>query len=254
MIARPDMNLFTQDDTMSTLLEQAVQAHGGLDNWKNLRHVSAKLDIGGAIWQFKGQPDMFRRLQLEADLQQQRVELISEIAGWKGSFTPDLVRIESPGQHVEERKAPRASYEGHTQQTPWDRLHSLYFASYALWCYLTIPFLYTLPGFQTEELSAWQENGETWRRLKVTFPDSIVGHSREQVSYFGEDGLLRRHDYTVDVMGGACGANYAAEYRNVEGIMMPMSRRVFAYDASGRKVDEPLLVSIDFQDIAWRKD
>ncbi|HWT35769.1 MAG TPA: hypothetical protein VN289_05770 [Paraburkholderia sp.] len=239
---------------MSTLLELAVQAHGGLDNWKTLRGVSAKLDIGGAIWHVKGQPDMFRALQLEASLQQQHVEMMSQTAGWKGTFTPDSVRIESPGQHgVEARQSPRASFDGHTQQTPWDRLHALYFSSYALWSYLTIPFLYTLPGFQTEELPPWEENGETWRRLKVTFPDSVVSHSREQISYFGADALLRRHDYTVDVMGGASGANYAAEYRNVDGIMVPMSRRVYAHDESHRRIDEPLLVSIDFQEIAWRK-
>lgn len=123
---------------------------------------------------------------------------------------------------------------------------------YALWTYLTLPFLYTYPDFRTEELPDWKENGEVWRRLKVTFPDSIASHTCEQISYFGEDGLLRRHDYTVDVMGGARGANYASDYRNVHGVMVPMSRRVFAYDESGRKIDEPLLVSIDFRDIRFK--
>jgi hypothetical protein len=28
----------------------------------------------------------------------------------------------------------------------------------------------------------------------VTFHDYIASHAREQVSYFGEDGLLRRHE------------------------------------------------------------
>jgi hypothetical protein len=98
------------------------------------------------------------------------------------------------------------------------------------------------------------KNGEVWRRLKVTFPNSIVSHSREQISCFGEDGLLRRHDYTVDVMGGARGANYASNYRDVGGIAVPMSRRVFAYDEARRKIDAPLLVSIDFRNIAWRTE
>jgi hypothetical protein len=30
----------------------------------------------------------------------------------------------------------------------------------------------------------WQENGEVWQRLKVTFPESIASHSREQISCF----------------------------------------------------------------------
>ncbi|CAE6808068.1 hypothetical protein [Paraburkholderia haematera] len=238
---------------MSTLLEDAVLAHGGIGNWKKHRAASASLDIGGAIWQLKGQPNMFRDIELDASLEQQHVSMTSQTAGWKGVFTPDRVSIELPEQHrVEQRDAPRTSYADHTQETQWDQLHALYFCGYALWSYLSIPFLYTYPGFETEEQSEWEENGEVWRRLKVTFPDSIASHSREQISYFGEDGLLRRHDYTVDVMGGARGANYASNYRDVGGIMIPMSRRVFAYDDTGRKIDDPLLVSIDFHDVAWR--
>jgi hypothetical protein len=84
-------------------------------------------------------------------------------------------------------------------------MHLAYFSSYALWIYLTIPFLYTYPGFVTEELGPWEESGEQWRPLKVIVPDSIASHSREQVAYFGPDGLLRRHEYTVDIMGGAAG-------------------------------------------------
>ena len=46
-----------------------------------------------------------------------------------------------------------------------------YFNSYALWTYLTIPFLYTYPGFITEELEPWYEDGEIWRTLRATFPE-----------------------------------------------------------------------------------
>ncbi|CAB3764240.1 hypothetical protein [Paraburkholderia humisilvae] len=238
---------------MTTLLEEAVRAHGGMDRWASFRTALAALDIGGAIWRLKGQPDMFRGIEVAASLRRQHVAITSRTAGWRGAFTPNLIRIDSHNGHVaEERTSPRASYQGHTQQTEWDRLHALYFTGYALWTYLTIPFLYTFPGFVMEELPAWNENGEVWRRLKVTFPDLIASHSREQISYFGQDGLLRRHDYTVDVMGGATGANYASNYHNVRGVMVPMSRRVFAYDDARRKVDEPLLVSIDFRDIDFR--
>jgi hypothetical protein len=238
---------------MSTLLDKAVQAHGGLDNWNTFGTVSAGLDIGGAIWHLKGQPDMFKDIELTASLRAQQLVMTSPQNGWSGTFTPDVVQLGAlDGRPLEERNSPRTSYEGQIQATPWDRLHALYFTGYALWTYLTIPFLYTLPGFQTEELPEWRENGEVWRRLKVTFPESVASHSREQVSYFGEDGLLRRHDYTVDVMGGARGANYASNYRNVRGVMVPMSRRVYAYDDTRQKVDEPLLVSIDFRQIDFQ--
>jgi len=127
-----------------------------------------------------------------------------------------------------------------------------YFSSYALWNYLTIPFLYTYPGFVTEELASWQENGEEWQPLRVTVPDHIASHSRQQVAYFGPDGLLRRHEYTVDVLAGASGLNYAADYLNVDGIVVPTKRRVYAADANKQKIPEPVLVAIDIRDISFQ--
>jgi|ERR1700704_5528051 hypothetical protein len=108
-----------------------------------------------------------------------------------------------------------ASFADHHAEPPWDDLHVAYFSSYALWTYLKIPFVYTDPSVVTEELPTWQEDGEEWRPLKVAFPDSIETHSCEQISYFGQDGLLRRHAYTVDILGGVGGLNYASRYRNI---------------------------------------
>jgi hypothetical protein len=56
---------------------------------------------------------------------------------------------------------------------------------------------------------------------------------------------LRRHDYTVDILGGATGLNYASEYRTVGGIVFPTKRRIYAYEGDYQPVMEPLLVAID---------
>jgi hypothetical protein len=96
--------------------------------------------------------------------------------------------------------------------------------------------------------------GGKWRTMapfKVTFPDSIAGHTRNQISYFAPDGILRRHEYTVDVLGNAPGLNYAFDYRTSSGIVVPHKRRVFAYDSEKRKVAEPLLVAIDTHEIEF---
>jgi hypothetical protein len=60
---------------------------------------------------------------------------------------------------------------------------------------------------------------------------------------------LRRHDYTVDILGGATGLNYAFDFRNVDGIVFPTKRRVFAYEGDYQPVKEPLLVAIDMAEI-----
>jgi hypothetical protein len=77
-----------------------------------------------------------------------------------------------------------------------------YFASEALWTYLTSPFLYTYPGFESEEIEPWHENGEEWRGLKVTFPDHIASHTKTQITHFGPNGLMRHRNYAVNILGG----------------------------------------------------
>jgi hypothetical protein len=108
--------------------------------------------------------------------------------------------------------------------------------------YLNTPFSYTEDGFETEEIAPIEVDGEIWRRLKVTFPDTVKSHTRAQISCFGPGGLLRRHDYTVDILGGATGLNYASDYRNVDGIVIPTKRRVYAYEGDYQPVWDPLLV------------
>jgi hypothetical protein len=51
--------------------------------------------------------------------------------------------------------------------------------------------------------------------------------------------------------GGAPGLKYALDYREVQGIMVPTKRRVYAYDAQKQKVSAPLLVAIDIHEIAF---
>ncbi|MES1156428.1 MAG: hypothetical protein ABUL73_01500 [Alphaproteobacteria bacterium] len=59
---------------------------------------------------------------------------------------------------------------------------------------------------------------------------------------------MRRHDYTVDILGGATAQNYVSDYRTFQGIRMPTKRR----DEAKQKVPEPLLVSLDFGDLVFR--
>jgi hypothetical protein len=185
---------------MSDLLTEAVEAHGGLDRWKQFGVLEASLSVGGAIWDFKRQSGLFDKVTFEIDLHQERVT----VDGFSGEarlfFTPDRLTLETrDGKPLQSRGNPRAAFTEHGGDTPWDRLHAGYFCSYALWTYLSSPFLYTQEGFETEEIDPWRENGETWRRLKITFPPSVASHSRVQITHFGPDGLMRRHDYLVDV-------------------------------------------------------
>lgn len=168
-------------------------------------------------------------------------------SGRRAVFVPGRLTVETlDGEVIEQRDDPEAPFKDQVFADPWDPLQAAFFGSEALWTYLALPFLYTYPGFVTEEIEPWHEDGEVWRRLKVTFPEHIVSHTRTQITHFGPDGLMHRHDYTVDILNGNSGANYTTEYKRFQGIMMPTKRRIYAYDEALRKVPEPLLVQLDF--------
>ena len=235
---------------MDSLLKLAIEAHGGLNAWSKFESLHANVSIAGALWDQKQVPGLFENARVELKLQYQHVITHLVDLGERIVFTPNQVSLETEsGSFLDTRIDPRCAFAGQTADSKWDKLHAGYFCSYALWCYLTTPFLYTYPGFEAHEIESWHEDGERWRVLQVSFPNEYAAHTRTQYSYFGEDGLLRRHLYTVDVLGGAQGANYATGYRAVDGVMLATRRRVVAYDDAHHKVPEPVLVSIDLSEI-----
>jgi hypothetical protein len=237
---------------MSDLLETVIEAHGGLERWNQLDAVSARLIQGGALWTLKGQQGVLDDVFVRASLHQERESHHPFGApDRRSTFSPERVAIETTqGEVVEALDQPRASFTGDTLETPWTTLQLAYFVGTAMWTYLTQPFTFALPGFKTTELDPWQEAGEQWRRLHVVWPCYLATHSTEQTLYFGDDGLIRRHDYDVEIAGGTNGAHYISDYTQVAGIMIPTKHRIFPRAADGQALAEPLVVSIDLSEIA----
>jgi hypothetical protein len=91
------------------------------------------------------------------------------------SFTPERVAIENgDGTVLEALDRPRASFAGYTLETPWSTLQLAYFVGTAMWTYLTQPFTFAMPGFQTGELGPWDEPEQQWRRLSVIWPSYLA--------------------------------------------------------------------------------
>jgi hypothetical protein len=239
--------------TMNDLLGTVIDAHGGLERFNQLDAVSARLIQSGAEWGLKGQEGVLDDVYARASLHQERESHHPFGApDRRSSFTPERVAIETTdGDVVEVMDQPRASFAGHKLETPWTKLQLAYFVGTAMWTYLTQPFTFALPGFQTTELDPWQENGEQWRRLHVTYPNYLATHSTEQTLYFGADGLIRRHDYDVEIQGGSGGAHYISDYTEVAGIMVPTKHRIYPRTPEGQALEEPLLISIDVSEIAF---
>jgi hypothetical protein len=74
------------------LLEQAIEAHGGLDRWNRFEKVEAQIDSGGGFFRFKGVPLVGPR-QLTVWLHEQRAMIAPVGAdGPRVLFTPNALR------------------------------------------------------------------------------------------------------------------------------------------------------------------
>ncbi|KAB8177730.1 hypothetical protein [Microbispora catharanthi] len=236
---------------MTDLLTTVLEAHGGPARWREARRISARQFSDGALWPLKGHPGAVDGVTVTVDLHRQftsHTPFLGEDR--RTAFTPDRIAIETTeGEVVEELRNPRASFAGHELTTPWNAPQLAYFTGYAMWTYLTEPISLTFPGVRTEEIEPWTEDGEKFRRLKVTYPSDIATHSAEQVLYVDADGLLRRRDYTVDVAGGVPSAHYISGHREVSGLVIPAIRMIYGRDENNARVPDPLVVSVRLEDI-----
>ena len=96
---------------MNNLATFAIDAHGGLDRWRQLKKVSTRLVQGGVLWGLKGKDGILNDVHVTADL---RKEWASHWPFAKPnlhtSFQPDRVAIETTdGGIVEERLNLRPS-------------------------------------------------------------------------------------------------------------------------------------------------
>ena len=237
------------------LLNNIFDAHGGLARWREFKTIHARIVSGGNLWALKGlKQDPIPR-DMTVWLNEQRASIAP--FGAADQFTdyrPDRIAIlKRPDTVLLERRNPLESFSLHVEDTPWDPLHRAYFNGYALWCYLTMPFHFALPGLKFKLLSPWFESGEVWHQLRVLYPESIATHCRVQDFYFGPDHLLRRHDYQVDVNAGMLATQYVGDYIEASGFRLPSKRRAFRRSVIADWQQPELLVSIDFADVVFNR-
>ena len=237
---------------MNNLLKFTIEAHGGLNRWKKYEHISAHLNCGGITWGLKKQAGILDDVYVRCDTQRQFTSHFPFInKDWYTSFEANRVAImNASGQVIEEMSDPRYSFKGHVVETPWSRLQLAYFAGYAMWTYLNAPFSFADAGYKIKELEPVQDDGDQFRRLEVTYPGDIATHGSIQTFYIDESGLIRRHDYTAEVLGGIAAAHYLSDYIELQGIKIATKRRVYQLLENKTVLKpDPLLVSIDLSEI-----
>src|SRR5439155_16604866 len=131
---RPRMRVTRYGRPMS-LLERAIEAHGGAERWAATEALDVALHARGPAFTLKGR----RGRQVRATLQTDRPLVTFRdfpASGRTGVFDAGRVRIDG-----DERSAADARTAA--GRLRWDDLGELYFDGYALWQYMTAPFGFT---------------------------------------------------------------------------------------------------------------
>ena len=146
-----------------------LDAHGGLDRWRDVTTLTAQLSLGGPFWQFRGWPDVYAGQTVTLDAHREHITFTPFTAPGRTSVLdvdPERVRIvDADGGVLEERLAPRATFPPGFDDftTTWDAIQLAYFTSAATWNYLTAPFVFTRPGVSAAEIEPWDEHGQRQR-------------------------------------------------------------------------------------------
>lgn len=233
---------------MHPFLSEIISNNGGFELWQKHATLHIELRFGGLAFASRWNRKGLRRRRTIVFLHEQKVIFENyPAAGCRGIYTPENLCLETPeGNIFAERRQPRAAFNSLRRLLWWDDLDLLYFAGYALWNYLAMPWLLTFEGVEIQSVSDWEEAGEKWKKLTVKFPVGIATHSAEQVFYFDENYRLRRHDYGPEVFASwAKAAHYCFNYQNLGGLRFPLKRLVFPRKSNGAAATFPTLVFIE---------
>jgi hypothetical protein len=234
------------------LVDEAIQAHGGMERYASAQAIRVHVQSGGWAFVMRFQRGALADFTGTVTTAEPHTVLSPyPKPGQHGVFERDSVRIESDeGEVVARRENPRSAFKGLRHNLWWDDLDLLHFAGYALWNYMSAPFMFKRPGFELTELDPWEGDGERWRRLHAVFPADLPTHSREQDFYFDERGLLRRLDYTAEVFGSwAKAAHYCWDHEDFAKLVIPTRRKAMPRTRAGRPRKRVNIVSLRFGDV-----
>ena len=205
--------------------------------------------LDGALVAPLGAARRLKEIVAEGDMAAQSVRISGFAnAGGAWGFHPDFVTIHrDDGGFVGARReaAPRAFRQ------PKDDAERVYLCGLSILSCLTVPLAMLGDGVRAEELGAWFEQGQTWRRLKVTAPEGALAYAREAVMYFDDNGMVRRTDFDL-----VCGetvpiVTYSSAYQSFSGLTVPTLHRALRRGPQGGVPGKSPLLDIEIFDATF---
>ena len=236
--------------SVSDELNRIFAAHGGLEYWRSLKSLEVEMSVRGLLFKAKRVPP---RKHVRLTISTGRPEVAThdypapgQAAGFYGE---DRVEIrDASGEVLQARKKPREMFRRPRRLFYWDALDFAYFSSYAIWNYLTMPFLFLCPGVEVRE-SIGMGSGKL-KKVTVRFPQGFPTHSEEQDFYFDRNWHLYRHDYIAEVVGGwAKAAHLCESYKQFSGLSLSTKRRIHPRLLFNKPLRLLTLVAIDIHNV-----
>ena len=143
-------------NTDTGLLDEVLDAHGGAERWAAARRIRSRVRSGGLLIRTRVPGNRFADYEVTVEPAERRAVLDPfPKDGLRGVFDSGEARIEAEdGAVIESRANPRAAFSGGSglrRNLRWDALDSTYFAGYAMWNYLTTPYLLTREAVEARE-------------------------------------------------------------------------------------------------------
>jgi hypothetical protein len=211
------------------LLLRAIDTHGGWSRWQRLESISISLV---KLWGFLPWAKGYQRTfvlprSLTAFPHQWRVAFGDPASeGVVGLFDDgDMTLYDRSGAVAAQSPDHRRTFRGLGKLRRWKTIDALYFFGYAWATYMAVPFV--LPSLRCHGQISGRWRDMPLRGVDVEFPAGAHVHSRRQRFFFDASGLLRRNDYTADIVGAfARGAHGWDDFTTVEGVSVPTRRTV----------------------------
>jgi len=235
------------------IVEKVIEAHGGASRWRELEAVEAIISVRGFLFKAKRRP-ILNRVRIRASTREPTFTFYDyPRAGRNSEFIGnEEVRItDADNKVLASRLQPRTAIRQLRRQLYWDALDFTYFGGYATWNYLVTPFLFIRDDLHVERIKPLSADSEYPLRLKVSFPRDFPTHCKTQTFYFDRNYLLRRLDYTAEVVSRwARAAHICENYQDFDGIKFPTKRRVLPLFVGTKPLTGPVIVAIDIHELS----
>lgn len=233
-------------------LERIIERHGGADAWRRCRRLTVRISADGFAFSSHGQGGALLGKRAEIRPAERRVTFDPyPVDGLQGVWTPTRVWLADGARVVKERSNPRSSFARPIKLIRWDELDMLYFCGYALWNYLSFPWLLREDGVTVSVTDNAPDIVAGCLTLRADFAADFPTHSRSQCFHIDRGTLLlKRHDYVADPVGRlATAANICQASEVVKGLRFYTKRLVLPRLGPRLVLPGPKLVKIDITDI-----